>query len=91
MDPQFAPDYIFEAKRLAGVKEPPRVLKPGDQPVDLTRGRGRGGRGGRGGFGFGDRGGGSRGEGDSYRPVTGFMQNLPNVASVGPAGHRFIQ
>ncbi|KAF2353554.1 putative 5-3 exonuclease [Trinorchestia longiramus] len=95
-DPTFADDFVFEAKPLSGVKPPPRVLKPGDQAVDLSRGgrggrggfRARGfdgGRGGRGGFGRGDD-----GSPGSYRPVTGFMTNLPTRASLSASGHRFV-
>ena len=121
IDPKFADDYIFEAKRLKGVTDPPRILKPGDMPV-TGRGGGRGGfGGGRGGFGGGGRGGfggggggrggfggggggrggfgssnrggygGNSGGSEPYRPVTGFMHNRPQQASIDPSGHRFIQ
>lgn len=70
-DPTFAADYIFPATPLEGAKPPPRVLKPGDEPVNMNRGRG--GRGGfgrgfeRGRGGYGDRGGGRGGYGDRGR------------------------
>ncbi|XP_076057715.1 5'-3' exoribonuclease 2 Rat1 [Oratosquilla oratoria] len=36
-DPKYPSDFVFEAKKLPGAVDPPKVLKPGDLPAEQNR------------------------------------------------------